>query len=244
MAIPTAALALSFALIPDVTLAAKTRLQETLNQAGTSTPRAMPIVSGQARVIDGDTIDIAGERIRLDGIDAPEHGQRCPSKSGGTWRCGRSAMRHLKQLVGTEQASCRGLERGRYGRLIAQCSAGGVNLNDAMVRAGLAWAFIKYSGTYRGAERAAKAARSGIWAAEAIAQPAWEYRRSRWAYAQTNAPEGCPIKGNVSRSGQRIYHTPWSPWYTRVRINPKTGERWFCSEREAKEAGWRHAASR
>ena len=52
--------------------------------------------------------------------------------------------------------------------------------------------------------------------------------------------DGCPIKGNINRDGELIYHTPWgSQWYDRTKINPDQGERWLCSEREALDAGWR-----
>ncbi len=54
----------------------------------------------------------------------------------------------------------------------------------------------------------------------------------------------CPIKGNISKTGERIYHTPWSPWYSRTKINEATGERWFCDESEAAAAGWRAARFR
>ena len=52
--------------------------------------------------------------------------------------------------------------------------------------------------------------------------------------------DGCPIKGNINRDGELIYHTPWgSQWYDRTRISTARGEQWFCSEREALDAGWR-----
>jgi hypothetical protein len=69
-----------------------------------------------------------------------------------------------------------------------------------------------------------------------------EFRDKRWASAETAAPNGCAIKGNVTAHGH-IYHMPWSPWYGKVRIDPTKGERWFCSESEAKAAGWRPAAA-
>jgi len=66
----------------------------------------------------------------------------------------------------------------------------------------------------------------------------WEFRAKRWEVAVQVAPEGCPIKGNIGRNG-KVYHPPWSPWYKRTSISTKNGERWFCSEKEAIEAGWR-----
>lgn len=67
----------------------------------------------------------------------------------------------------------------------------------------------------------------------------WHYRERRWQTAQQAAPDGCPVKGNINHKGERIYHAPWSPWYERTRVNPKNGERWFCNEKEALDAGWR-----
>jgi hypothetical protein len=68
--------------------------------------------------------------------------------------------------------------------------------------------------------------------------PAWEFRARRWAVAESDAPRGCAIKGNVTKHG-RIYHMPWSPWYMQIKIEPDKGKRWFCSEAEAVAAGWR-----
>lgn len=51
----------------------------------------------------------------------------------------------------------------------------------------------------------------------------------------------CLIKGNISRNGERIYHVPGQKWYSRTRIDESYGERWFCTEKEAREAGWRKA---
>ncbi|MEM1088443.1 MAG: thermonuclease family protein, partial [Pseudomonadota bacterium] len=77
----------------------------------------------------------------------------------------------------------------------------------------------------------------GIWQRDN--QPPWEFRDERWQEALNKSPrEGCPIKGNISDNGQ-IYHTPWSPWYNRTKINEAKGERWFCDELEAVQAGWR-----
>ena len=64
------------------------------------------------------------------------------------------------------------------------------------------------------------------------------FRHKRWEVAAQKAPQGCPIKGNISENG-RIYHVPWSRDYAKTRIDTAKGERWFCSEKEALEAGWR-----
>ena len=57
--------------------------------------------------------------------------------------------------------------------------------------------------------------------------------------AEQVAPKGCAIKGDISRAGERIYHAPWLPWCKRTKVSIEEGKRWFCSEREALNAGWR-----
>lgn len=194
-------------------------------------------VVGHARVVDGDTLEIVGRSIRLEGIDAPEAGQRCDRAWWpGTWRCGRAATRALTSLIDDQPVRCVRKGIDRYDRIIAVCFAGGMDLNAAMVRDGFAWAFRKYSTSYVREEAVARATKRGVWRAET--QTPWAYRAHRWAVSEQTAPDGCAIKGNITGNG-RIYHMPWSPWYKRVRINTRKGERWFCSERDAKAAGWR-----
>src|SRR5262245_53106307 len=89
---------------------------------------AAPIV-GRASVIDGDTIEIHGERIRLHGIDAPESTQPCTGADGRAWRCGQRAALALSDRIGAHTVSCDPRDRDRYGRIVAVCSAGGVVLN-------------------------------------------------------------------------------------------------------------------
>jgi len=205
--------------------------------------RAEPVQegSGQARVVDGDSLDIAGVRVRLEGIDAPERGQRCKrSWLPLTWRCGRSATRALTKLINDQPVRCVLQGRDKYDRMIGVCYVADRDLNAAMVRSGHAWAFIKYSTTYVAEENRARAEKRGIWQAQT--QTAWAFRAQKWRVSEQAAPKDCPIKGNISDRG-RVYHMPWSPWYKRVRINRGKGERWFCSEAEARTAGWRPVAS-
>jgi endonuclease YncB( thermonuclease family) len=201
-------------------------------------PSQTGMVEGSARVLDGDTIEIGGVRVRFEGIDAPEFGQPCARRGGGTWSCGAAAANFLEKTIGNKPVSC--LPRGtdKYGRMLGICHAGTVELNAELVRQGLAWAFVKYSERYVTTETEARSAALGVWQADTA--PAWSYRAEKWAGAQRDAPEGCAIKGNVSRKGH-IYHMPWSPWYGRVKVDVARGERWFCSEADAVAAGWRAA---
>ncbi len=194
------------------------------------------IATAEVRAIDGDTLEIDGTIYRLNGIDAPEHGQRC-----GDWDCGSEATRELAQLVTGRSVSCDPIEADQYGRIIATCFADGRDLSAEMIDKGLAWAFVKYSDAYAPEELVSKDKADGVFSGDFM--PPWKFRELRWKRAEAaeqDAPPGCPIKGNISiNSGDRIYHMPWSPWYSRTFINTSKGERWFCDEAEAIAAGWR-----
>lgn len=198
-------------------------------------------ISGPARVIDGDTLSVGGVRIRLEGMDAPETAQQCSNDRRGEWSCGVTATQALSALVAGKEVQCDGTGNDRYGRTLAICRVGALELNAEMVRRGLAWAFVRYSRRLVAVEAQARKLRLGIWQSEN--EPAWAYRADRWSYAEAAAPRGCAIKGNVSAGG-RIYHVPWSTHYDAVRIDTARGERWFCSEAQAIAAGWRPAGSR
>lgn len=197
-------------------------------------------LEGSAVVVDGDTIEINGERVRLEGIDAPEVAQTCSKGTGEPWDCGLEASEVLRALISNKSVSCDRAGQDKYGRTLGICFADADELNAAMVRTGYAWAFIKYSQAYVAVEHEAKSQRAGIW--QGPAMPAWEFRHRPDRVAETRAPQGCLIKGNVSKKGQ-IYHTQASAWYGKVKVDESRGERWFCSEGEAVAAGWRAAAN-
>lgn len=200
-------------------------------------------IRGTARVFDGDTLEIGMVRIRLHGIDAPEFDQTCRRADGSEWACGRAAADRLAGLAEAADLSCVPLERDHFGRLISRCSVGGVDLAEQLAGEGLAWAYLRFSQDYVGAEAAARQQARGVWQGDA--QVPWEYRETAWQRASGQAPrDGCPIKGNINRKGERIYHTPWSSYYERTRINEALGEAWFCDEAEAEAAGWRPASGR
>ncbi|MDN3625581.1 thermonuclease family protein [Methylobacterium isbiliense] len=217
---------------------------------------AEPIV-GRASVTDGDTLVIRGNRIRLHGIDAPESAQLCQDAAGKDYRCGQRAALALSDKIGQATVSCEPKDQDRYGRIVAVCSAGGVDLNGWMAEQGHALAYRQYSAAYVGQEEAARAAKRGIWAGAFT--PPWDWRRGQResgsapaATAPTARPSApgasgapatagaeCQIKGNISRSGEKIYHVPGSRDYERTVISTSSGERMFCTEDEAKAAGWR-----
>lgn len=130
---------------------------------------------GRATVIDGDTIEIHGQRVRLEGIDAPESNQRCRDRQAGTdVRCGQQASIWLADLIGTSTVSCADAGRDRYGRVLAHCTVNGKDIGAAMVEAGWALAFVRYSREYEPQEAKARDAKRGIWKCE-FAEP-WKWR--------------------------------------------------------------------
>ena len=199
-----------------------------------------PIV-GRASVTDGDTVVIRDTRIRLHGIDAPESAQLCKDAAGRDYRCGQVAALALSDRIGASPISCEPRDTDRYGRTVAVCRKETEDLNGWMVRQGYAIAYRRYSTEYVQAEAEAKAAKLGIWAGTFLEPSEWrKAKRTGIGETDVSLPDGaCTIKGNISRAGEKVYHLPGTRDYDRTWINEKSGERMFCSEDEAKAAGWR-----
>ncbi|HSF65384.1 MAG TPA: thermonuclease family protein [Paracoccaceae bacterium] len=196
------------------------------------------VIEGPARVVDGDTLDVAGERIRLFGIDAPEARQTCDLR-GKAWACGTFATRALQAEVARGPVACEvQVPADAYGRPVAICRAGGRDIGRALVRQGAATAYARYSTRYAADEAAARAAGAGLWQARMVTPEAHRHTPA----APQATPGTCAIKGNVSSKGQRIYHLPGQRDYAATRITPSRGEAWFCSETQARAAGFRRAA--
>lgn len=193
-------------------------------------------LSGAARPVDGDTIEIAGQRVRLHGIDAPETAQPCFDRNGTEWRCGIEAAAALARLIEGEPVHCAGDEYDAYGRLIAVCRTESGELNSRMVRDGMAVAFTRYSDDYLEDGIDAEISARGIWGGS-FERPE-DYRARKRRGDASDCPPDRPVKGNVSEAG-RVYHVPWSPHYDRTRIDAARGERCFGTEAEALAAGWR-----
>ena len=140
-------------------------------------PRETMVVAGEARVIDGDTIEVDGTRIRLQGIDAPETRQRCTNTDGVSWACGRYATAMLKTAVAGVDVTCAARSRDRYQRVVAVCWAGVVEVGRTMVAEGWALADRRFGRAYAQVEDSARVAARGMWAGEFEAP--WEWRRAR-----------------------------------------------------------------
>lgn len=134
---------------------------------------ALPAASQPVTVTDGDTIKFNGAIYRLWGIDAPEAKQWC-----GDYPAGAIASGALVKLVeGAGSVTCEAKATDRYGRTVAICRADGRDLGRAMVRLGMAWAFVRYSDDYIADQKAAAAAGLGIHHHDCV--PAWDWRAAR-----------------------------------------------------------------
>jgi endonuclease YncB( thermonuclease family) len=134
-----------------------------------------PII-GVASVIDGDTIEIHGQRIRLFGIDAPESGQLCVRPNGERWRCGQQGSFALSDRIGRATVNCQPRDLDRYGRFVAICFKGDEDLSRWMVLNGWAVAFRRYSLDYVADEDAARQRHINIWSGEFDMPWVWRAR--------------------------------------------------------------------
>ncbi|MBI3289910.1 thermonuclease family protein [Candidatus Microgenomates bacterium] len=182
------------------------------------------------RIVDGDTIDLStGQRLRYIGIDTPESGD-CFG--------GEATMKNRELVLDREVRLEKDVsETDRYKRLLRYVWEGDLMINEELVRTGYAKAStyppdVKYADRFVVAEREARENKRGLWADDVC----------KVESASVQQPvSGCDIKGNISTSGDKIYHVPGCGSYNKTTINESAGEHWFCSEDEAVSSGWRKA---
>jgi endonuclease YncB( thermonuclease family) len=133
--------------------------------------------TGVAHVIDGDTIRLAdGDKVRIFGIDAPEHDQEC-NHEGVAYACGLDAAQHLRSMIEQRTVACIARAVDRYHRTVASCSIDGKDVGAEMVLSGHAIEFRRYTSAYDGEEMAARNAKRGLWAGQ-FADPS-DFRRAK-----------------------------------------------------------------
>ncbi len=221
------------------------------------TPSTGALLVDVVGVTDGDTIRVRvgsqTERLRVIGIDTPELRARdCFAQQAS------SRMQSLVQSKQVRiQADSTQDDRDRYGRLLRHVFlTDGRSVGELLIAEGFAREYtydVPYLGQagYRAAERSAQAARAGLWGAcgassggsgstGPAATPAPLAGLNPPA-PSASAAAGCQIKGNISRSGEKIYHVPGQRHYDKTVIDQSAGERWFCSEDDAVAAGWRRS---
>lgn len=134
-------------------------------------------LSGHPRIIDGDSLAFGKERVRMEGIDAPERSQECKTSSGVNYPCGKVSTKALREMIGDAVVTCKVEGRDRYKRHLAICYANNINLNQWMVMSGHAMAYRKYDKRFITEEEHAKEHKHGIWQGEFT--PPWEWRKQR-----------------------------------------------------------------
>ena len=154
-------------------------------------------VTGTASVIDADTLEIRGERIRLVGVDAPESGQKCLDASAKFFRCGSIAANALDAWINRASVSCEIEGKDRYGRLLGQCKVRGQNMQEWLVANGYAVAYRSYSTAYVSAELQARKAGAGIWAGEFVMP--WDWRQG--LRLEGEKPTKAMISGKFASNG-------------------------------------------
>jgi endonuclease YncB( thermonuclease family) len=142
-------------------------------------PAAQPAQAASVRVADGDTIELGNQRIRLQGIDAPELHQECRDAAGRNWPCGRRAQSELRKLIGNNPVQCEQRTRDRFNRSVAVCRVGGRDLGEAMVRAGFAFAYPDWASPYGAAEADARSRKAGLWSGTFQNPRAWRDQHPR-----------------------------------------------------------------
>lgn len=132
-------------------------------------------IVGRASVVDGDTIEVRGTRIRIGGIDAPESDQTCTRADGRPYRCGGAAASFLDDMLVGRTVTC--VANGTsYDRVVAACEVGGVDVGSSMVAAGWALDYARYSkGRYAADEARARSMSLGVWQGEFVRPDEWRH---------------------------------------------------------------------
>jgi endonuclease YncB( thermonuclease family) len=143
-----------------------------------------PLTGTVERVVDGDTIDITGQRIRLPGLDAPEWNQTCKTTAGEAWGCGAAAAKRMRELTRGRTLTCRPEGHDRYGRLLAVCRDGKTDIAEALVADGFATATSRYAN----AEAVARQARRGIWQGSFDSPAEWRRRETEGGTTESGNP--------------------------------------------------------
>lgn len=195
------------------------------------------------RVIDGDTIEIeGGERVRYIGIDTPETvDPRKPVQCFGI-----EASKKNKELVEGKIVRLEKdiTDRDKYNRLLRYVYVDDVFINLELVKQGFAYSYsyppdIKHQDEFLKAQQEAEKSKQGLWNACPIEQQNQTISTPTPTTENNNGE--CLIKGNISSSGEKIYHMLGCGSYSKTTIDESRGERWFCTEMEAQSAGWRKA---
>lgn len=127
--------------------------------------------------IDGDTLAAGSERLRLNGIDAPEMGQAC-ERAGRAYDCGAEARAAMAQILGSGSVTCESIGMDQYRRRVVRCAGpDGRDIAAALVAQGWAMAYRRFSVDYVPQEEMARSQGLGLWAGRF--EPPWDWRQRR-----------------------------------------------------------------
>ena len=133
-------------------------------------------IAGRASIVDADTLDVHGQRIRILDIDSPESDQPCIRPDGSQWRCGQRAALALADWIAARPVSCETTKKDRYRRWLARCSVGGEDVGIWLASNGWAVPFRDcHCETIRDAADRAKSNQLGIWSSSF--ETPWEWRK-------------------------------------------------------------------
>jgi micrococcal nuclease len=204
------------------------------------------------KVVDGDTIDVSLdgkiERIRLIGINTPETvDPRKPVECFGKEASDKAKALLSGKKVYLEADPISG-ERDKYDRLLRFVFLeDGTSFNLLMIKMGYAYEYTydvpyKYQAEFKQAQKEAEANKAGLWGDSVCPNTTTAAGvTTTGAATQTNGTSTCNIKGNIGSTKEKIYHVIGCGSYAKTTIDESKGEKWFCTEKEAVDAGWRKA---
>ena len=137
-------------------------------------PEEFPVIYGEAQVINGDTLKFNGKYLRLYGIDAPESNQMCANSQGRSYKCGLAAGNWLRSWINGYTLECRIMQQDDHGNMVGTCTLGDYDLGAALVNAGWAVAYLKYTDIYVPYEQEAQLQHRGLW--EGKFYMPWDWR--------------------------------------------------------------------
>lgn len=209
-------------------------------------------------VIDGDTIKIdyfgTEESVRLIGINTPEVNgpyteEQCYGEEASAYTKERLEGKYVTIATDSTQGN-----RDKYDRLLRYIGIDNEDFGSSLIMNGYAYEYTydkpyEKQGLYKQSQEYAVFYKKGLWGVEScavVSNESGNLPKSNDGEAKVEHIYGesgdCNIKGNISyNTGEKIYHVPGQEYYNETVISPEYGERWFCSEEEARAAGWRRA---
>lgn len=166
--------AVALALVSGALVAADAWGQAGGGAKGGGGPQPGDVIEGAAKALEGDSLLIDGQEIRLFGIDAPDAGQTCQNLRGATYDCYATASKELDAVLKDQVARCVVKLTPRKERTLATCTVQGKDIAAIMVRVGWALAYRRLTFDYVRDEALAASHRAGMWAGRVV--PPWQWR--------------------------------------------------------------------